>query len=97
MDHGFLTKGEIVAINGDSIFVYEFADEATAKAEAAAVSPSGYTLTRSEGASTLLTHWEWIGTPHFYRKGRVIVIYVGDNLPLIQALETVLGPQFAGG
>ena len=38
----------------------------------------------------------WVATPHFYKTGKLIVLYVGDNMTVISTLETVLGPQFAG-
>jgi len=38
----------------------------------------------------------WIGTPHFYRQGRLLVLYLGDEKRIIQASEGVLGRQFAG-
>lgn len=37
------------------------------------------------------------GTPHFYRRERVIVLYVGDDGAVLTLLRELLGPQFAGG
>jgi hypothetical protein len=34
--------------------------------------------------------------PHFYRSGRLIVLYVRDDAAVLLALESVLGTQFAG-
>ena len=39
----------------------------------------------------------WSATPHFFRKGRLMVLYVGDDRPTADLLKQVLGPQFAGG
>ena len=39
---------------------------------------------------------DWIAPPHFYLKGRVLVIYVGSDSAVISLLQSVLGPQFAG-
>ncbi len=33
----------------------------------------------------------WIGSPHFYLKENIIVIYVGDNLDTLSIIESVLG------
>lgn len=38
-----------------------------------------------------------MATPHFYRSGNVIALYVGDDAATLAALERALGPQFAGG
>ena len=39
----------------------------------------------------------WVSTPHFYRSGEIIAVYVGTSQELPSLLESVLGPQFAGG
>jgi hypothetical protein len=36
------------------------------------------------------------GTPHLFRKERVIVLYVGDDPAMLSILRDLLGPQFAG-
>jgi len=33
---------------------------------------------------------------HLYEKGKLLVLYVGDNEKVLRALEVVLGRQFAG-
>jgi hypothetical protein len=38
----------------------------------------------------------WMATPHFFKKGRILVLYVGDNTETLGLLESVLGAQFAG-
>ncbi len=38
----------------------------------------------------------WVSLPHFFKKDNIIVLYVGENLEIINALEELLGPQFAG-
>ena len=49
----------------------------------------------SEG--TTVSHVDWMATPHFYRRGSLIVLYVGDDVATLQLLRDVAGPQFAGG
>lgn len=36
------------------------------------------------------------GTPHLFRRERVIAIYAGDDAALVRLLTELLGPQFAG-
>jgi hypothetical protein len=38
----------------------------------------------------------WVGAPHFYKQGRLLVLYVGDNAKAKKTLDAVLGQQFAG-
>jgi hypothetical protein len=85
----FSVTGRILRVNGEDVQVFVYRDEATATAEAGLVSRDGRTIGN--------TQVSWIGTPHFHRTGRVIVLYVGQNDSVTGVLTTVLGPQFAGG
>lgn len=85
----FDVVGQIIRVNGEDVQVFEFADEAATETAASQISP--------DGGSTTTTMITWIATPHFYRVGKVIVLYVGDNEDLIVLLNSILGPQFAGG
>ena len=38
----------------------------------------------------------WVSYPHFFKKDNIIVLYVGENLETINALEEIIGLQFAG-
>jgi hypothetical protein len=40
---------------------------------------------------------EWVAPPHFYSGGKLLVLYVGDKQRTLEALDLLLGPQFAGG
>ncbi len=40
---------------------------------------------------------DWIAQPHFYRSGRIIVIYPGANAKLLAVLRAVAGKPFAVG
>ena len=39
---------------------------------------------------------EWVAPPHFFRKERAFVIYIGDDPAVLEVLTEALGPQFAG-
>ncbi len=84
----FSVEGNAITVNGENVQVFEYADTAAAEAEATLVSP--------DGSSVGTTMVGWIATPHFYKAGRLIVLYVGDNAPVVNVLEAVLGSQFAG-
>jgi hypothetical protein len=53
-------------------------------------------LVDADGGSIGTSMVTWVATPHFYKKGRILVLYIGDNAETLKALESVLGPQFAG-
>lgn len=59
-----------------------------ANAEAARISPDGGTI-----GNTIV---DWVAPPHFYKAGKIIVLYVGSADMVIQPLIAVLGSQFAG-
>ena len=85
----FTPEGQVITVNGQDVQVFEYENEADAKAEADLVSPDG----GSVGTSMM----SWIATPHFYNNGKLIVLYVGDDIDTITFLEAVLGTQFARG
>ena len=84
----FSVEGRMIKIGGEDVQVFQYPDAAAADAQAALVSPDGSGV----GTSKL----RWVGSPHFYKKGQLIVLYVGINASVIHILETSLGPQFAG-
>ena len=93
------TRGRRVEVNGNSMEVYAFNSATAMEAEASAVSADGSLLTRCNCHWTCICRSEgfnWIGTPHFYKGGRIIVIYIGDDWWTISLLVKALGEQFAG-
>ncbi len=84
----FSVRGQAIKVNGEDVQVFEYSDQSTAEAEAALVSPDGSSI----GTSLPF----WVAPPHFYKAGRIIVLYVGENEAVMDVLESVLGAQFAG-
>jgi len=84
----FSVAGRFLAVNGEDVQVFEYADAEAARAEAATVSPDGGTIGTAKPF--------WAAPPHFYRRDRVIVLYTGDAGRVRTPLEAVMGPQFAG-
>ncbi len=80
--------GQIVQVNGADVQVFEYASAEDMGVEASQVTEDGSPI----GTSTIT----WIAPPHFYRSGRLLVLYVGEDTAVIELLESVLGPQFAG-
>lgn len=80
--------GQIVKVNGADVQVFEYASAEDLGLEASQVS--------EDGSSTGTSNVTWIAPPHFYRSGRLLVLYVGEDQEVIELLESVIGPQFAG-
>ncbi len=85
----FTPQGQVIKVEGQDVQVFEYDSEAGADGEADLVSPDG-----SSVGTSMMT---WIATPHFYKSGRIIVLFVGNQNDTIEILEASLGPQFAGG
>jgi hypothetical protein len=67
----FSVRGRTIAVNGEQAQVYVYADASAMNAEAARISPDRGTI----GNSSV----DWIAPPHFYRAGKIMVLYVGNN------------------
>jgi len=84
----FSVKGKAIGLYGDHVQVFEYPASAKAEEDAALVSADGMTI------GTAKPHW--LGPAHFFRRGRLIVLYVGNDEKVLKALQARLGPQFAG-
>ncbi len=84
----FSPAGRLIEVNALDVQAFEYRDESAAKAEGERVSPDGGIV----GTTAMM----WVEPPHFFRRGRLIVLFVGEDPGVRGALEKVLGPQFAG-
>ncbi|HSD04382.1 MAG TPA: hypothetical protein VLB45_01340, partial [Nitrosopumilaceae archaeon] len=84
----FSVPTKVISVGGADVQVFEFASEQDAVAATQTVSEDGTEI----GTSII----RWIGPPHFYTQGKLIVLYVGDNSEVTSLLEDFIGPQFAG-
>jgi hypothetical protein len=89
VDQPFLSvTGTMIKIRGEDVQVFQYSSAAELEAEAAPISRDGTAV------GTRKIHW--IGSPHFFKQGRVLVLYVGSDKKVEETLEAVLGRQFAG-
>ena len=84
----FSVEGNIIKVNGADVQVFEYESSEAMELESSQIAPDG-----SSNATTMIT---WIDTPHFYKAGRIIVLYVGNDATVLDLLEKILGSQFAG-
>jgi hypothetical protein len=84
----FSPEGHIITINGQDVQVFEYESAEAMENDASRVAPDG----GSVGTSMM----SWMDAPHFYKAGRILVLYVGSDKTTLALLEKVIGPQFAG-
>jgi hypothetical protein len=84
----FSVPGEILKVNGADLQVFEYDSADAMEKEAAEVAPDGGSI----GTSMV----GWIDAPHFYKAGRIIVLYLGSDKTVLDLLTNTMGAQFAG-
>ena len=87
----FSVPGEIMKLNGHGVQVFAYASDEKAGEAAYGISGDGSEIKTSGSVTSV----DWIDGPHFYRKGRLIVLYVGHNQEVLNLLESSLGKQIA--
>jgi hypothetical protein len=85
----FSVRGRVIHLNSQAVWVFSYSNATSAKKDVVKISRDGMTIGHSKPS--------WMGTPHFYRQGRLIVLYLGDDSVVLDALTRVLGQQIAGG
>jgi hypothetical protein len=84
----FSVPADRLVVEGDNVYVFEFVNRGAAETDAARVSRDGTTIGTS--------HVDWIDSPWFYKRDRLIVLYVGRTPRVLAVLQEVLGAPFAG-
>ncbi len=84
----FEPEGQVISVDGYEVQVFEYSNEEDALSAAETIA--------SDGSSIGTTMVSWIEAPHFFRSGSLIVLYVGEEDAIVEALQGVLGPQIAG-
>lgn len=83
------TTARFLLVNEAMIQTFEFADADAAEAGAETVNATGTII----GTATI----DWVERPHFYRQGKLIVLYAGDDEAILSALQEALGEPFVVG
>ena len=82
-----------MTLNGEgNISIYLYRNNAQMEKDAANLDAGGTTY--KDGLNEMKI--SWVSLPHFYKKDNIIVNYVGEDKTIIDVLETIVGPQFAG-
>jgi hypothetical protein len=89
----FDPPAHVYQIGPDNLEVHAFPHADLARLAAAGVAPDGRSITAPDGEVIAV---QWLGAPHFYLSGPLLVIYVGGDAAVLDALSRALGPPFAG-
>src|SRR5512144_1786448 len=84
----FSVPGQLVKVNQQDLQVFEYENTEAMEKDASQVAADGGSI----GTSMV----SWIDVPNFYKAGRIIVLYVGSDQTVLDLLNKVIGPQFAG-
>ena len=93
-------KGTTVRISGGpltqpaEVQSYDYNDADFGGNGAAAAEADAQQLDKEGNPRTMMI--TWVAPPHFFRKERAFVIYLGDDPVVLKVLTEALGPQFAG-
>jgi hypothetical protein len=85
----FVIPDQVVKIDQQQLHVFDYATRA--KLRQVSISPDGTGISSKDGVAAII---EW--TPRFYRSGRLLVLYLGDRPIVLETLNLLLGPPFAG-
>lgn len=84
----FSVTGQILKVNGKDVQVFQYESAESMDIDAAQIAPDGGSI-----GTSMVT---WVEAPHFFKSGRVLVLYVGEDQGVIDLLKGILGEQFAG-
>lgn len=85
------TKKRMV-IGKDALEIYLYNNNEKMEDDAKNINMNGFGY--SDGNKSMVI--DWISYPHFYKKGNIIVLYVGENEKIISDLNDIMGDQFIG-
>lgn len=74
------------------IYINVFNSKEEMEKEAKCLDSTGNVYTTGSAATNI----DWVSYPHFYKKGTIIVQYIGEDEKIQSDLKDILGEQFAG-
>lgn len=86
------TTRKIMLIDKEVIDIYLYNSNSEVENEAKRIDDGGCMYSDGNKAINV----SWASYPHFYKKGNIIVQYIGENQKIISDLKDIFGEQFAG-
>lgn len=81
-----------VMIGDEIISVYQYDSIEDMEKDAAYIDQGGCSISTPEKQIQI----SWSSFPHFFKKGTLIINYVGENEEILNLLNESYGPEFAG-
>lgn len=92
-DHFLPTARKRMIIDKEVIDIYLYNNNNSMEKDAKGIHDGGYSF--SNGTESINVSWG-VSHPHFYKKGNIIILYVGENIKIISDLKDIFGEQFEG-
>jgi len=73
-----------------SVYLYESSEKM--EEDASYIDEGGTSYNNGKNATEI----SWVSYPHFFKDDNIIVLYVGEDLEIINALKEIVSLQFAG-
>ena len=82
-----------LTLNGsDNISVYLYENSNRMEKDSSYLSNDGFSYNNGKESIDI----EWVSYPHFFKSENMIILYVGENSKIVEALEELVDPQFVG-
>lgn len=85
--------GQAIRVGGDRAFIVEYPTEEALEMVRSSIRPRGDQLPTADGDLAIIN---WGDAPRFYSSGKLLVLYFGDEQRVLDKLDLLLGPHFAG-
>lgn len=76
----------------ENIYVYIYESNEKMEEDASYIDEGGTSYNNGVNEAKI----SWVSLPHFFKRDNIIVLYVGEDLKIIEALKEIVGLQFAG-
>jgi hypothetical protein len=91
-DQNFIpTTRKRMIFDNMALDIYLFENNQQMEKEARYIDNSGFNYNNGSAGVNV----SWVSLPHFYKKGSIIVQYIGEDEKITTDLEDILGEQFA--
>jgi hypothetical protein len=89
----FGVDAHLLCVDGTQMRVYQYADAAARASISAGIRADGASIEVPLKGSTnrAIVEWLWVGPPHFFANGRIIVLVMQDDDKLLRDLTHILG------
>lgn len=91
------TTRKLITINDERLTIYVYSSNEEMEKDAANLikNNGSYVKTLANGQVEGISY-DWSYAPHFYKKGKIIVQYCGENATILSDLKVILGEAFEG-